>query len=141
MPKTLSFVLICLGISCNSERKQKVEIYSKESFYKQSEMAALMLWMYDVNAANKQLILEGKSPKHFPKDFLKIHTAQLTDSTDRTLSFKAFSDYYIRNMKAVFESSQESLTRRHNTVINSCISCHQTICIGPIPKIKKLLIK
>ena len=104
-------------------------------------MAALMLWMYDVNAANKQLILEGKSPKHFPKDFLKIHTAQLTDSTDRTLSFKAFSDYYIRNMKAVFESSQESLTRRHNTVINSCISCHQTICIGPIPKIKKLLIK
>lgn len=104
-------------------------------------MAALMLMMYETNAQNKQLILEGNQPKEFPKEFLKIHTAKLTDSTDRTADFKTFSDFYLKNMKQVFEASSESLITKHNTTINSCIACHQITCIGLIPKIKKLLIE
>ena len=104
-------------------------------------MAALMLLMYETNANNKKLILEGKQPAKFPEEFLKIHSAKLTDSTDRTAGFKTFSDFYLNNMKQVFESPQDSLIVKHNTTINSCIACHQTTCIGPIPKIKKLLIQ
>ncbi|MFN0728007.1 hypothetical protein [Polaribacter gochangensis] len=141
MKKIIFICSLFLFIGCNSKKEEKVEITPKGNFYKQSEMAALMLLMYETNAQNKQLILDGKQPKEFPKEFLKIHTAELTDSTDRTADFKAFSNFYLDHMKLVFETSEESLISKHNATINSCIACHQTTCIGPIPKIKKLLIQ
>ena len=141
MKRILFIVSLFLLIGCNPKKEQKVEITPKGNFYKQSEMAALMLLMYETNAQNKQLILEGKQPKEFPEEFLKIHTAQLTDPTDRTADFKTFSDFYLQNMKQVFEPTQELLVNKHNTAVNSCIACHQTTCVGPIPKIKKLLIQ
>jgi len=140
MKRVVFIVSLFLLIGCNPKKEQKVEITPKGNFYKQSEMAALMLLMYETNAQNKQLILEGKQPKEFPEEFLKTHIAQLTDSTDRTADFKTFSDFYLQNMKQVFEPTQESLVNKHNITINSCIACHQTTCLGPIPKIKKLLI-
>jgi len=140
MKRVVFIVSLFLLIGCNPKKEQKVEITPKGNFYKQSEMAALMLLMYETNAQNKQLILEGKQPKELPEEFLKIHIAQLTDSTDRTADFKTFSDFYLQNMKQVFEPTQESLVNKHNITINSCIACHQTTCLGPIPKIKKLLI-
>lgn len=143
MKKICYVILSCFFISCNPvEKKQENIIIKKgDAFYKQSEMAALMLLMYEKNAENKKIILEGKQPKEFPKEFLKIHTAKLTDSTDRKIEFKAYSDFYIENLKKVFEPSKESLKTKHNNVINSCVTCHQTTCIGPIQKIKKLLIR
>jgi hypothetical protein len=133
---------VFLFIACNSSEKQQQEkqIEKKSNIYKQSEMAALMLLMYEKNAENKKMILEGKQPKQFPKEFLNIHTAKLTDSTDRDASFKSYSEYYLSTLKIVFETSKDSLKEKHNSVINSCITCHKTTCIGPIPKIKKLLI-
>jgi cytochrome c553 len=141
--KQLFFILFAvLFISCNSTKEEAiVEITPAKNFYKQSEMAALMLLMYEKNEENKKLILAGKSPKEFPEEFLKIHTAQLTDSTDRNQNFEAFSKYYIKSIKQVFSSPQDSLIENHNTAINSCIACHETTCVGPIPRIKKLLIQ
>ncbi|WP_088323780.1 hypothetical protein [Polaribacter tangerinus] len=136
---TLIFVFSFLILACSPKTETK-ETERKSTIYKQSEMAALMLQMYAVNLENKELILKGEKPKDFPKEFLAIHTANLTDSTDRNATFNAFSDIYLANLKAVFNSSKDSLILQHNTTINSCIACHKTTCIGPIPKIKKLLI-
>ena len=141
MKNIVFFLAIVFLMACNSsEKKQEKQIEKKQNIYKQSEMAALMLLMYQKNAENKKLILEGKQPRNFPDSFLKIHTAQLTDSTDRNADFKIFSDYYLNTFQQVFITSKDSLKVKHNNTINSCISCHKTTCIGPIPKIKKLLI-
>lgn len=134
-------ILAFLG--CNSKKEQEVKI-SKNNFYKQSEMAALMLQMYAVNLENKKLIVNGENPKNlkdYSKEFEKIHSAKLTDSTDRNASFSAFSGYYLNTYKQIFTTQKDSLVNAHNNTINSCISCHKTTCIGPIPKIKKLLIQ
>ncbi|MDD7914867.1 hypothetical protein [Polaribacter ponticola] len=108
--------------------------------YKQSEMAALMLKMYAVNLENKALILEGKVPNSIPEEFVNIHTAKLTDPSDRNAAFKGFSDFYLKTYEQVTTTNKDSLSVKHNNTINSCIACHKTTCIGPIPKIKKLLI-
>lgn len=141
MKKIIFICSLFFLLGCEANKEQKVNIEPQGNFYKQSEMAALMLLMYETNAQNKQLIINGKQPKEFPEEFLRIHTAKLTDSSDRNASFEAFSDIYLNNMKQVFQSSQESLTEKHNRTINSCIACHKTTCIGPIPKIRKLLIQ
>lgn len=126
-------------ISC-SEKKQENQHQQNEKIVKQSEMAALMLEMYDLNLKNKVLILDGKKPQKLPKVFYKIHSAKLTDSTDRNASFEAYSEFYLDTYQQLMTSSKDSLILNHNKTINSCIACHQTTCIGPIPKIKKLLI-
>ena len=139
MKKAVLFLFIILGLSCSNKDKEKSNS-AKNSTYKQSEMAALMLEMYDLNLENKALILEGKKPKEFPSEFLKIHSATLTDPSDRNAAFKGFSEIYIKSYEEMMLSSTDSLKGMHNKTINSCISCHKTTCIGPIPKIKKLLI-
>lgn len=137
MKKIILFTTIVFLFSCQTSEKKEVQ---KNTMYERSEMAALMLQMYDKNEENKKLILEGKQPENFPEEFLKIHTAKLTDSTDRNASFEAFSNTYVKQFRKVFNTS-DSLKQNHNNVVNSCIACHQTTCIGPIPRIKKLYIR
>ena len=132
------FFLAALS-SCKKEASKEIVIIEKK-VVKQSEMAALMLEMYDANLENKKKILEGESPTQYPKDFSKIYSAKLTDSTDRNASFNAFSDFYLYTLKKVYNAPKDSLKIYHNNAVNSCISCHETTCIGPIPRIKKLLI-
>lgn len=138
--KNVFLILLLLIVFGCSSKKEKEVIITKGKVNKQSEMAALMLQMYALNLENKKLILEGKTPVAFPEEFLNIHTAKLTDATARNTSFKGYSDMYIKTFDEVFTTT-DSLLAKHNNTINSCIACHQTTCIGPIPKIKKLLIR
>ena len=46
-----------------------------------------------------------------------------------------------KSVVLVFDTtSNVPLKQRYNDAINLCVSCHQTECTGPIPRIKKLLI-
>lgn len=139
MKNILLITLLFFVFSCTTKKEEKVVI-TKGKVYEQSEMAALMLKMYAVNLENKQLILDGKEPQDFPEEFLNIHTANLTDESNRNAAFKGYSDFYLQTYQQVYNTSKDSLKIRHNNAINSCIACHTTTCVGPIPKIKKLLI-
>ena len=139
MKNLLHIVLLLFLFGC-SQKKEKEVIITESKMYKQSEMAALMLKMYAVNLENKALILDGKLPNSIPKEFTNIHTAKLTDPSDRNAAFKGFSDFYLKTYEQVTTTTKDSLSLKHNNTINSCIACHKTTCIGPIPKIKKLLI-
>jgi len=134
-----SFFLIFISVlflSCKGEKK--IETLKRTT---QSEMAVLMLKMFDENAKVKSQILKGEELAEFPQEFLNIHSATLTDPSDRSEKFNAFSKLYLSNQKALFETHKDSLKRIYNQTINTCIACHQSTCPGPIPRIKKLLIK
>ena len=88
--------LIFILFGCVSKEDKK-QVITTKNLYKPSEMAVLMLKMYDANLENKQLILDGKSPTKFSEEFLNIHTATLTDATDRYVAFKGYSDLYLQN--------------------------------------------
>ena len=133
----LSVILLS---SCKTEVKKEKVIITKGKSPEPSEMAILMKQMLQLNVENKKKILEGKSPKGFPEVFLKIHSATLTTPSDRKPEFKMYSDFYLKNLREVFEAPRDSLKMKHNNTINSCIACHQATCPGPISRIKKLLI-
>jgi hypothetical protein len=131
-------------LSCNAKKDTKEVIDTTNESYKQSEMTILMLQMYAVNLENKRVIVAGEDVgklTDFSDDFQKIHTSKLTDENDRDASFNAFSDFYLDTYQQLFKVEKEALVQAHNQTINSCISCHKTTCLGPIPKIKKLLIQ
>lgn len=113
MKKAVLFLFIILGLGCSNKDKEKSNS-TKNSTYKQSEMAALMLEMDALNLENKALILEAKKPKEFPREFLKIHSATLTDLSDRNIAFEGFSEIYIKSYEEMLLSSTDSLKGMHN---------------------------
>ncbi len=137
-------VLICF-FGCKETEKEEVMPAKGEivyDMYQPSEMAILMNEMYAQNLKFKEDILNGNVPLEFPLDFLKIHTAELSDFKSRNPTFQSFSKLFIESEKEIFnKESQIPIEERYNNTINLCISCHQTECTGPIPRIQKLLIK
>ncbi len=136
------FFVFCLLFLLSCKQEQQKNQPKENVMIEQSEMAALMLNMYGVNAANKKMVLEGKLPQGMPENFKNIHSAVLTTPSDRDQAFKAYSDFYLASVKSFYNTTNiDSLVANHNKVINSCITCHEVKCVGPIPKIKKLLVK
>ncbi|AUC80675.1 hypothetical protein [Lacinutrix sp. Bg11-31] len=147
MKYLLCLISLAFVLSCNSntkdnakqEEKSEMKVYD---MYEPSEMAILMNEFYAINEKIKADILAGNTPEEFPLDFMKIHRAELSDFKKRNAKFEAFSKLYIEAEKEVFNTeSSFPVEERFNNAIGVCISCHQTECTGPIPRIKKLLIK
>ncbi|WP_431136097.1 hypothetical protein [Psychroserpens mesophilus] len=140
-------VVSVLIFSCNSSEKTEktitvVDGKDRYDVYQGSEMANLMRGMHAFNLQLKEEVKSGKITTEFPEEFLKIHTAIFSESKSRNQTFDHYSGKFVEAQKLVFEKdSVVSLTERYNNAINLCITCHQTECTGPIPKIKKLLIK
>lgn len=139
-------ILFLLASCNNADQKAIPEKLEKQEIvydmYEPSEMANLMNQMYAYNLNVKHAIVSGKGIQEFPLDFLKIHTAELSDFKKRNQTFESFSRLFIQAEKELYNpDSDMSETDRFNNVVNVCISCHQTECTGPIPRIKKLLIK
>lgn len=136
---------IFLFFSCQ-EKPDSAQAIKKEKIvydmYQPSEMANLMNQMYAHNVEVKNDILAGNMPTEFPLDFLKIHSAELSEFKDRNEIFQSFSKLFINAEKEIYNTeSTIPIEERFNRAVNLCISCHQTECTGPIPRIKKLLIK
>ena len=96
--------------------------------------------MYAEHQVLKEQILNGETPDSLSYDLLKLHTATMTDNSDYDERFK--------NMAKVFAEYEEKIVSdpanakaNYNQAVQLCISCHQLKCTGPIPRIKKLLIK
>ncbi len=146
---TLVIVLLfAFALSCTQKTEPVAEEPVEETasnaeaanMYKASELAQLMRNMYDSNMEMKKQIMEGKLPESFPEDFAKIHSAVATDPTVKTDAFHGMADYFVENMKAIEEADSTQIISSFNNMVNTCVSCHQMYCKGPIPKIKKLYI-
>lgn len=139
------FLFLILFGSCNKDKQNTANTQnSKKQFdmYVPSEMATHMNLMFDIQENLKSEIQSGSTPTNFPEEILKIHTAKLSDFKERNQNFEAFSHLFVERFQLIFDTtSQIPVKQRYNDVVNLCISCHQTECTGPIPRIQKLIIK
>ena len=140
MKKAIGLLIICMAIlSCNLANN-KEQVYQEPVMYKPTEMALLMRKMYEVNNLIKTQIINKDTLLSFPQEFSNIHTAVLTKPSDRDIEFDSLAKVFIDHQRATFSSGSDSLVFHFNKSITTCISCHESRCVGPIPKIKKLLI-
>ena len=137
------FLILFFVLSCKSD-KTDVEVRSEKEYvmYQPSEMAVLMQEFYEYNEQLKKEIIAGEQLTHMPEEFKSIHTAEMTDSSGPSKIFKAYAPVYLQTQLRVTDSLDNTeLRTRYNDNINMCLSCHKTECVGPIPRIKKLLIQ
>ncbi len=141
----IAFVLLGVFlISCKKEVKKEENFIKKKEalvMYEPSEMTVLMREMAAFQEASKKQIENGELPLDFPEKYTKIHAAKLSDQFEHDDSFKSFTDLYYQNIKTLGSSTKENAKLNFNKTIASCVACHETTCHGPIPRIKKLLIK
>jgi len=132
-------------VSCKNEDKVVEETAKKKveyDMYQPSEMASFMNAMYAYNVQIKQQIVAGETPVNMPLDLLKLHSAEMSNGKGRTAVWNSFVNVFIESQGAIVDTlSNVQLKKRYNAAINNCLSCHKTECVGPIPKIKKLLIQ
>lgn len=147
--KRVSLLLFCmLVLSCNKKEPNPEpktapaceKPKSRFKMYEMSEMAALMEQMYVDNERLKERIIKGDTIGEFPKHFLNIHTAEMTDPADNDDFFKEKADAYIKAQQLIY-SDPENVKQHFNEGVKACITCHEGKCGGPIARIKKLYIK
>ncbi len=108
--------------------------------YKTSEMAELMRTMLSENKKLRESIITGDSIGDFNKEFLAIHTAKFTDSSDFDATYPIFANHFLEMQKGVFNLEKAERKDQFNKAVQACIACHKDRCTGPIPRIEKLLI-
>lgn len=108
--------------------------------YEMSELAGLMEQMYVDNQRLKERITTGDTIGTFPEHLLNIHSAAMTDETERDVFFKEQAAKFINAQKRIY-SDTPNAKQHFNDAVTACVKCHEGKCEGPIPRIKKLYIK
>lgn len=126
----------------NNTNQDSVSVSKKASkfeMYEMSEMAALMEQMYAYNTQLKERIIASEDLGSYPVAFDKLHTAVLTEASDRDAFFNDQAIKFIEAQKAIY-AEPTTAKDNFNKMVNQCLECHSKKCGGPIPRIKKLLI-
>lgn len=146
MKKTAFLLIGILALSCskkteNTSTETTKDTVSTSNFkmYDMSEMAALMEQMYAHNTQLKERIINKQDLGTYPVAFDKIHTAILTESSDRDAFFNEQAIKFIALQKAIYADTVHA-QENYNKMVNQCLECHSKKCGGPIPRIKKLYI-
>lgn len=139
----LAFVVIT---SCS--QKEEAEDPEPQSQEQQSlnpngdsELALLMRQMFDVGMDMKAHVEQGKVPEA-DLPYQTILTAEPTDTkfTDDP-DFPALAQSYIDAMKNFQNATPENAHLIYTSMVNTCMSCHRSMCPGPVVKIKKLYLE
>lgn len=139
-------VVVLLGFfySCNNVievKKDKISEPKTFVTYQFSPMASLMERMYAESLLLKEQVMHQEDDFIISTDFLQqLETADLTVPSDRDTFFEIELQQFVEAYSAL--DSGEGITKEtYNAMIQSCLSCHQVKCTGPIERIKKLIIK
>lgn len=136
-----------LFVSCNESsteelKVEEVAMEDKKDFemYEVSEMSAIMQHMYQLNEQLKERIESGEELGSFSESFERMLNAKMTNDKPMDDFFKTHAETFLANQRSIYENPAQA-KELYNEAINSCVSCHEVKCTGPITKIEKLFIK
>lgn len=136
-------------ISCDAKEKKSVgpttdsvKVCKKDSINPNgtSELASWMRWAVEFSDTLKKNITEGKDPGTFPEKANGILTAKPTGDDMKPDGYDGFANDLIKTLKSVYSAPQVKRKDVYNQYIETCISCHNVSCQGPVKRIIKLRI-
>ena len=137
--KASIFLILIILIGIFSFRKDLKNRDTMSNYTAQdSELALLMREIHENAKLLKLLLQNGDDLKPYGSDFDFILEAQPTRPAVQGPEFESFARYYIKMNEDVYS---EPSIENYNSLVESCVACHQEFCPGPIKTIKKLHIK
>lgn len=138
----LSCILFIATEACqeqpNVEEAETKEVKRSLNPNGDSELAILMREMYEEAERIKEQVKKGEQPE-IKLDHGKILTAHATEpAKDNSKEFKDFAKMYLANLDQLQKANPENVEMVFQSLVESCMSCHQQLCPGPMVRIKKL---
>lgn len=109
---------------------------------KESPLAKLMGKMMVFIKTEEQNIANNLPRQKYPKAFKKLPTAK--ESAAKTLSKEhgQYASQFIIDLDAYYQAVEgDARKTSYNTMVYSCIKCHQEECPGPVSSIRTHLLK
>lgn len=137
------FIIISLFISCDetnqdSSKEKAATVTKSLNPNGNSELAMLMRGMYEEAERVKEQIKKGEEPT-LQIDHGKILTAHATEPEKaNSKEFKDFAKMYLSNLDQLQKANKDNVEMVFQSLVESCMSCHQQLCPGPMVRIKKL---
>jgi len=101
-----------------------------------SELAGLMLQMHDQFKVARGYVERGEEiPDSLKWSFEAMKTAQPTKDMSLDAGFEGMATAFLVQLDTTLANPSVAT---YNDALNSCISCHQNYCPGPIRRIEKL---
>jgi hypothetical protein len=148
MKKTLPFVFIFIIIlqCCNLKQEDPtpplVSVKAGEA-EKISELAVYMREVHQHSKIFREELINENDPEISEAYTERLNDIFFAEPTDHKVSgdkFNQLASEFLQENKMFFLAEKEEKIFRFNSMINSCVSCHQEFCPGPIKKINKLMI-
>jgi CRISPR/Cas system CSM-associated protein Csm2 small subunit len=144
-----SFLLICISIffACTQASKEEKNVAAPKKEVKaplnpngDSELALLMRGMYEEAERIKKQVKQGEEVT-VELDHMKILSAHATEPEKAaSAEFKGFAKLYLARLEELKTADGEAKEVVYKSLVESCMSCHQVLCPGPMVRIKKLRI-
>ncbi len=139
MKLSILSIFTCLAIfilACSTEEKKQIGNFSNPNG--DSELALLMREMCDDAMLAKQKIERGETTK-LAAAAEKMFTVRPTEPEKQASpEFKVFADSYLSAVKILENSAPAESPEHFKNVVTACINCHESLCPGPVKRIKKL---
>jgi hypothetical protein len=74
----------------------------------------------------------------FPPEFNKMPIAKRTDPEIRQEAFEGLAKYHLNTWEKLYTAKISDRKEAYSTIVRSCISCHESVCPGPLKRIKAL---
>ena len=130
-----SLILACGSEQVKEESKSTPSVFSPNE---DSELALLMRFMYDDMDRIKSELKAGKHPRiTFPAS--ELFTAEPTDENQvSSYDYELLGKSFLAAVKQFQESDYSQLSEHYEVLVESCMSCHQYSCPGPMRRIRNL---
>jgi hypothetical protein len=132
--KEFLIILLFFMFSCSDKEKKQTIIDPNNT----SEMALLMRDMFTHLETIKGKIENGESLSLEQLDFEIIHKQKATDESFLKEGLVPMSKEYSLVVKDFNENPTKN---NYKSIVNTCISCHQSLCPGPLERIDNLILK
>ena len=103
-----------------------------------SELALLMRQMFEEGMLTKQQIIDGQIPD-LKVAYKHIHTAKPTEEgKTSSTEYMLFAKAYEASVERLLAAAPEERVDAYQNMVNTCMNCHETVCPGPMVRIKKM---
>ena len=133
---SLLFFLLLL-ISCSTEPAPS-SVQRPINPNGDSELALLMRAMFEEALEVKQQLQKEETPK-FYLEHEKILTVMATEPAKaNSPEYKGFAQSYLQTLNELKMAGADEKMELYDDMVNQCMVCHQSMCPGPLMKIKRL---
>ncbi len=103
-----------------------------------SELAWLMRDMQAQGRAWRDAISGGQELGGYPAAFDRLTTATPTDAAIKNETFDPLAAEFLTRTRELVQAPAEGRRAAYGRWVEGCLSCHATMCEGPVPAIEAM---